>query len=223
MQFDGLAVGTSMYSPSKRYSLLGEPTGIPYRGQKRLHMIFGLFFGIIACTWAFSGMLSMDPFPIATAGEAGRGSAGNRMLAAPRAGRLQMGAFEAKPPHEALTEVASQLRVKQLDFTWFVGDPVYIATEDPHHARIIPINGPPVEHFDPGRIMQVLHLASQPTGLAELRVLTEYDAYYQDRNREKPLPVILARLDDKEQTRYYIDLRTARVVGSYNSHVWMSR
>ena len=59
----GLVVGITMYSPSKRYLQGGMPTSMPYSGQKRLHTILGLFFGIVVCTWAFSGMLSMDPFP----------------------------------------------------------------------------------------------------------------------------------------------------------------
>jgi hypothetical protein len=211
-----------MYSPSKRYWFLGEPTSIPYAGQKRLHVILGLFFGIVACTWAFSGMLSMDPFPVATGGESGRAS-GARMLAVLRGGRLQLGAFEKKPPREALAEIGSQIRVKQLDLIGFVGDPVYLATQDPQHTRIVSMEAPPDIGFDPERIIQILRLASQPTDLAEARLITEYDAYYLDRLRQKPLPVILARLTDKEQTRYYIDPRTARVVGSYSSQLWMSR
>src|SRR4030095_7873526 len=59
----GVVIGIWMYSPSKRYRHAGAPTSIPYRGQKRLHTIFGLLFGLGAATWAFSGMLSMDPFP----------------------------------------------------------------------------------------------------------------------------------------------------------------
>ena len=35
--------------------------------------------------------------------------------------------------------------------------------------------------------------------------------------------MILARLNDAEQTRYYIDPKTARVVGSYSARSWMSR
>lgn len=89
--------------------------------------------------------------------------------------------------------------MKQLDFTWFVGDPVYLATQDPQHTRIIPVNGPPAEQFDTDRIVQVLKLASRPTGLAEVRVLREYDAYYEDRLREKPLPVIPARLETRDK------------------------
>src|SRR5512135_418078 len=61
----GLIVGLMMYSPSRRIS-------IPYKGQKRLHHILGLFFGIVACTWAFSGMLSMEPFPLSSGRPLGR-------------------------------------------------------------------------------------------------------------------------------------------------------
>ncbi|MEO8256288.1 MAG: PepSY domain-containing protein [Acidobacteriota bacterium] len=60
----GLVIAVWMYSPSRRYRYAGAPTGIPYRGQKRWHTILGLLFGAGAVTWAFSGMLSMDPFPI---------------------------------------------------------------------------------------------------------------------------------------------------------------
>jgi hypothetical protein len=167
-------------------------------------------------------MLSMDPFPVATGGETGRGSVGNRIATVFRGGRLQLRAFETKPPQEALAEVASQLRVKQLDFRSFLGDPMYLATEDPQHTRIIPVDGPPVKQLDPARIVQVLMSASKPVGLTA-RVITEYDAYYLDRLREKPLPVILVRLNDKEQTRYYIDPQMVRIVGTYSSQFWMSR
>jgi len=46
----GVTIGIWMYSPSKRYRYAGAPTGIPYRGQKRLHTIFGLIFGLGAVT-----------------------------------------------------------------------------------------------------------------------------------------------------------------------------
>jgi hypothetical protein len=59
----GVAIGVLMYSPSKRYRFGGAPTAIPYRGQKRWHTVLGLVFGIATITYAFSGMLSMDPFP----------------------------------------------------------------------------------------------------------------------------------------------------------------
>ena len=39
-----------MYSPAKKYRYAGAPTSIPYTGQKRWHMIFGLVFGLGAAT-----------------------------------------------------------------------------------------------------------------------------------------------------------------------------
>src|SRR5262249_43632511 len=50
----GLVVGVWMYSPSRRFRRAGVPTSIPYSGQKRWHMVFGLIFGAGAATWAFS-------------------------------------------------------------------------------------------------------------------------------------------------------------------------
>jgi hypothetical protein len=71
-----------MYSPKKRHRYAGAPTSIPYRGQKRWHTILGLVFGLGAATWAFSGMLSMDPFPQRTGNQADRAGAARTWRAA---------------------------------------------------------------------------------------------------------------------------------------------
>ena len=47
--------------------------------------------------------------------------------------------------------------------------------------------------------------------------------YYLDRRRERPLPVILARSNDAERTRYYIDPKSARIVLTYSASNWTSR
>ena len=148
MALMGLMVGISLYSPSKRYRYEGAPTMIPYTGQKRLHMILGLFFGILTCTWAFSGMLSMGPFPVPTnrgsggtrAGQeaGGRGaSPTGRIQAALRSDHFQMSDYADKSPLEALAQMGS-LRVKQLDFTSFDEKPIYMAALDSRETRISP-------------------------------------------------------------------------------------
>ena len=55
--------------------------------------------------------------------------------------------------------------------------------------------------------------AAQPIAVTEKRLLTQYDAYYEDRHRERPLPVLFLRLNDPEDTQLYIDQRTGRLVG----------
>ena len=47
--------------------------------------------------------------------------------------------------------------------------------------------------------------------------------YYLDRRGERPLPVIYARMNDAVNTRYYIDPKTARVVGNYSDRGWINR
>ena len=105
----------------------------------------------------------------------------------------------------------------------FAGEPVYLATLGRGETRIVPVAGPPRTEFDRQRILDVVSKAAQPSGLAETRIVDQYDAYYVDRQRTKPLPVILVRVNDADDTRFYIDPKTARVVGSYSARTWMNR
>jgi hypothetical protein len=219
----GVVIGAWMYSPLKRYRRDGAPTSIPYRGQKRWHMVFGLIFGIAAATWAFSGMLSMDPFPTRTGGQAlALRPGGAPSIPQALRGRLELAAFSAKPPREALAQLAN-LNVKELELTSFAGEPIYLATLGDGSTRIVPLNEAPRAELDRQRIIDVVTKAAQPEGLAELRAIDQYDAYYLDRRRQRPLPVILARLNDADGSRYYIDPKTGRVVGNYSASNWVSR
>jgi hypothetical protein len=202
----GLIVGLMMYSPSRRKS-------IPYSGQKRLHHILGLFFGIVACTWAFSGMLSMDPFPLSSGASKAPGVA-----SALRGKRPALSQYSAKHPHEVLAQLGPAFQAKELEFTSFAGDPLYQATGAHGEIRIIPLQGPlngePRESFD---YKQILNVVTNAASVADARLLTQYDAYYLDRRGERPLPVLLVEMKDTDRSRYYIDPRTAQVVGSYRS------
>jgi hypothetical protein len=217
----GLAVAIWMYSPSKRYRYAGAPTGIPYRGQKRWHTVLGLLFGVGAVTWAFSGLLSMDPFPARTVGPAG-GRRGGGGIAEALRGRVTIAPFEAKHPRAVLAQLAS-LEVKELELTSFAGEPVYLATLPGGDTRVVPLHGEPFAEFDRRRIIDVVTRAAAPGGLADIRVLDQYDRYYLDRRRQRPLPVILAQANDAEQTRYYIDPKTARIVRTYSASGWVNR
>jgi hypothetical protein len=211
----GIVIGAWMYSPSRRYRRDGTPSAIPYRGQKRWHMVFGLVFGIATATWAFSGMLSMDPFPTDSGSEGlERPDIGEALR-----GEMTFASFAGKHPRDAITQLAG-LPVKQLELTSFAGEPLYLATLADGSTRIVPIEGDPQEEFDRARLADVVMTAAPS---ATTRVVEQYDRYYLDRNRERPLPVILAELNDVEHTRYYIDPKTARIVGGYSDPDWMNR
>jgi hypothetical protein len=218
----GVTIGIWMYSPSKRYRNADVATSIPYRGQKRWHTVLGLIFGVATATWAFSGMLSMDPFPARTGGPAG--SRGSRDGGIPQAlrGRMRLEDFSAKHPQEVLARLEN-LDVKELELTTFVGEAAYLARLASGGTRIVPVAGEPDFEFDRRRIIDVVTKAAGPDGLLGIGVIERYDMYYLDRRRQRPLPVILARLNDPEHTRFYIDPKTAQVVGAYSSRNWVNR
>ena len=89
-------------------------------------------------------------------------------------------------------------------------------------AGRVAINGEPMTGLSAQRIMEVVKTAAGP-GMVETSVLTQYDRYYLDRRRVRPLPVVLAQFRDAQNTRFYIDPRTARVVGSYDDSAWVNR
>jgi PepSY-associated TM region len=230
----GIIVILSMCSPRKRYRHAGMPTSIPYRGWKRWHAIVGLSFGIIATTWAFSGLLSMGPFPIvdkltdlmvppppdaAGSGAATRGPAIAEALRG--SASFRFASYSDKDPKAAIAEIAG-FAIKELEYTSFAGEPVYLATNDQGDTRVIPVHGQAATGFDTDQVMRIARVAAG-SSLAELRLIDEYDAYYLDRRGERPLPVVYARLNDPLATRYYIDPKTARVVGHYSTRDWVNR
>jgi len=217
----GVIVAIWMYSPRKRYRYDGAPTSIPYRGQKRWHMVLGLIFGMASITWVFSGLLSMEPFELRREGAPVERTSGVVRIPQAFRGRMQFGTFAAKDPREALSQVAN-LQVKELEFTSIVGEPVYLATLSGGASRIIPVEGDPIAELDHQAIIDLVKRAAGPE-LAEARVLNQYDAYYLDRHRERPLPVILARLNDANQTRFYIDPKNGRIASGYSAGDWIER
>lgn len=216
----GLAAGLSMYSAGKRYRFRGVPTGIPYSGTKRLHMILGLFFGLLACTWAFSGMLSMDPFP---ASDQSGGRTELQIADALSGEPFSFGAFQAKGPAEALRQAGAGLRIKQMEFVMIADQPFYLAMQDDRHSRLIPVSGSPASELSREQLLAFIMNAKQSPGVARAEMIADYDSYYLDRHRELPLPVLRARMKDPEHTTLYINPRTARIVGSYSTPEWSER
>ena len=155
----------------------------------------GLVFGAITLTWTFSGLLSMGPFPIIdrlteltvpaparpqgqAGGRGGRGAGRAPNLAAALRGRGSEGLapFRDKDARAAIASVPG-FEVKELEYTSFAGEPVYLATNGRGETHIIPVRGTPKEAFDTEEIMRVVREAAGKD-LAQLRVMDEYDAYF---------------------------------------------
>jgi hypothetical protein len=213
----GITIGLWMYSPSRSYRNTGAPASFPYRGNKRWHAILGLLFGLFACTWAFSGMLSMDPFPKLQEGE--YEELGARLASALRE-TPPLEVFAAKPPQAVVAEAQADFGsgVKELELTSCAGEPAYLAVLRTNETRVIPLLGRPANEFEHERLIDALDRAARPFAFTEVRRVTQYESYYLDRNDELPLPAIFVQLNDPARSMYYIDPKTARIVQSYNSN-----
>ncbi|MBI2681486.1 MAG: PepSY domain-containing protein [Candidatus Solibacter usitatus] len=202
----GLIAGVGMYSASKR---------IPYIGCKRWHVMLGLLFGAATCTWVFSGMRSMQP----TFGIEGSGV---RIANALRGGPLALQSFQAKPPGAALQQV-SETSVKELELVFVGGEAHYLARESPGRSRIVPVQGNTAEEFDSARILRLIADGVRPATMLQTRLVTEYEAYYLDRRHQHPLPALFVGLSGPDSVMYYIDLKTARIVESYDGRARWNR
>jgi len=227
----GIVIGVWMYSPSRKYRFAGAPSRIPYRGQKRWHTILGLVFGLATVTWTFSGSLAFLPFPPPPAtpnqgarqaapvrppqGQRGR-QAGNVGLANAFRGRVQIDDFASVHPRDLLA-AHPDLRVKEVEFTSFNGRPYYKANLGDGSVRTISLDGKVIGEFDRKAIVDIVRRLAPDAKAVEVRTLDQYDLYYLDRKRERPLPVILALMHDAKNTRYYIDPKTATIVGTFNN------
>ncbi len=216
----GIVIGAWMYSPARKYRYGGAPSSIPYHGQKRWHTVFGLVFGLGAVTWAFSGMLSVDPPFLRRAEPAARRAAPT--LATALRGRVSSADFSSAHPRAVLEKNAA-LAVKELEFSSFAGEPMFAAHLGNDRIQMLRLDGTAVESFSDQRIAEIVRAAAPDRRRVEMRRLDQYDIYYLDRERRKPLPVTLALMNDAEKSRYYIDTRTARVVGSYSNRNWVGR
>ena len=114
----------------------------------------------------------------------GRTAAGGRRIAgALRGKRPTLSQYAAKPPREALAQLGPAFQAKELDFTSFAGDPVYLATGAHGETRIIPMQGEPLRLVQSGANSQLVAAATSPASVAEARLITRYDTYYLDRHR----------------------------------------
>jgi hypothetical protein len=217
----GIVIAVSVISPEKRFRHAGAASSLPYAGWKRWHSILGLMFGILACSWAFSGMLSMDPFPALS--EGGPLETAARFANALREKPLPLSEFNAKPPPEALAEVGSNFGATELELISFGGEATYLAYSAANQTRAVPVHGQSSPTLDFDKIVGILHRAAAPAAIAQARVLTKYDRYYLDRHNSLPLPALLVQLNDPQQSSFYIDPGRGRIVKSYNSRTRVNR
>ncbi len=225
----GLVLGVTQFRKTRPFRL---SHAIPYRGFMRWHYITGVVFGLFTLTWAFSGLLSMEPFAWtnATGLEIGR----NVLTGGP----LDLAAFPVQSP-ETWTRVLQGRAIKELEFSRIQGDPYYVVRQAPNDpvdakrrerlhqpylvtgrteadrvlvdAKTFELRRTP---FTDASLVTRLRQAVPEAPIVETALLADYDSYYYSRGRQTPLPVLRVKFADPAETWVYIDPEMSQVLAT---------
>jgi uncharacterized iron-regulated membrane protein len=223
----GLILSVLQFRPPKPFHLRAA---IPYRGWMRWHYITGAIFGLFTLTWAFSGLLSMEPFAWTRA----------EGLEPPRSafsgGPLELAEYGAMDP-AGWEKLLAGRTAKEVELVRMQGDPYYVV----RNAAEVPVAAQQGERlhqpyavtgraetdrllvsaktleprrgaFSVDSLMARLREAFPDTPVVEQQLLQDYDSYYYSRGRQTPLPVLRVKMGDPAQTWFYIDPEMSRVV-----------
>jgi hypothetical protein len=191
--------------------------GSPYRGWLKWHHWIGLVFGVLAGTWVFSGLMSMDPWSWSTTE-----ARVERMSGGP----LALDAFVA-PPAVAASACRSQLNVKEIRLVQLKGAPYYYCFQTPHLSLLVAADGSGGEvlaRFPESELVEAARSVLPSAQVASAELLEDYDSYYYpgwedklENDTARRLPVLKIAFDDVERTLVYVDPHTGEAVGAYDT------
>ena len=184
------------------------------------HHYTGFTFGLITFTWILSGLFSMNPWKWSP----------SRSLSEEAQFHWQGGSLSPEwfiiSPSEALRTFNERQAVRVLEFIQFGGRPYYRATLSDGATRLFQADGNSDQWTanlsNEAYLNQIQALHPEATGL-QIAELTDYDAYYYDKHRTRPLPVLKVDINDSANTSYYITHKTAEVQLRYEDTSRLNR
>jgi hypothetical protein len=186
----------------------------PYRGWKRWHHLLGLGVGGLAFTWLLSGWLSNHPFGLLEFSGLPKGAAQ----------RLAGVAFS---PADDLALLKRQLAAAPggREAEWYrFGGRHYLEVRSPDGSRRLDDQARPAPPIPPETLASMIAaIEGQPVAQAEL--IHEADLYHYGRRNPAVLPAVRIRLADPEETTWYLDPASGRVLGRVDAanrlHRWV--
>lgn len=177
----------------------------PYRGVALWHHYVGLLFGVLCLTWTFSGLMSMSPLGLLDSDGA---TTERRRLAGHGVVGTEVAAIV-----DALHTSALPSGTVRVESAPFAGELALIAVQASGESRRLAV--PSLRPLPLSRA--VLHqaagrIAGDRAGIASAAMLDAEDSFYFGHHRAVALPVFRVVLDDPQQTRYYIDPETGRLL-----------
>ncbi len=188
------------------------------------HHYTGFIFGLITFTWILSGLLSMNPWKWSPS----RSLSANANLVWQGGEVSGLESFVVSPSEalDVLSSDESWQQIRVMDFILFAGKPYYRADFSDGSTRLFQADGQSMQWITelPAQsyLNQVQLLHPKADGL-QMTTLSEYDAYYYDRHKTRPLPVLKVDINDQSNTTYYINPKTATVSLKYEQNSRLNR
>jgi hypothetical protein len=225
LSLSGLVIGVWRFSPGKRFRLKRVRSHSPYAGWMWWHHYAGLLFGLFTFTWMLSGALSLTPWDWTPSTDPT-----DEQQSAVSGGELRVDQIDPARVEAAVRKIAGSFAPKELEILQFQGRPFALAYRaDPlvvarrshnrdvsaivsvqlaHDHRVVWLDepaSPPFERFDPASVLASAHAAMPAAPVENAAWIGDYDAYYYDRWRTKPLPVLRVKFADRDRTWLYLD------------------
>lgn len=193
----------------------------PYPGaMMRWHHIGGLLFGLVATTWIFSGLMSMNPWRIFD------GPAAPLRMQALEGAPLLPSARDAAP---AALLSAAGADIRELRWTAVLGKTRVLAQPAAGAPLVLDGQTGQPAPLDGAALLDAAR-ALLPHAVASVERLDAYDLYYYSRDAHsmtggasKPLPVWRIAFADPQQSWVYIDPHTGALAGRSDRHKRWSR
>ena len=188
----------------------------PYRGWFYWHHIAGLVFGLFTLTWAFSGLISMNPWGFLEREGAGEEA---QRLRGPypkwnvvRTSLDALAALRFLSSNDARAAQDALAHAMNLDTAPFAGQLFWRATlQDGSVVRLD--SGGKVAALTTTDLTQAAQRIAGTDPIAEQGLIEEEDTYFLRRRRDNfVLPVYRVVLGDEDGTRYYVDPRTGALL-----------
>ena len=187
----------------------------PYKGWHLWHHYFGLIFGLFTLTWIASGLFSMNPWGAFESEGYYRESKqlqGNPMYWEDIKELVQSFQNMQLPPNTKLIEVFTRFGRPEVIFHRNSGQTLRYDSESWQQKSM--------SHNDWDSIISSL----QPgTSIAEAGIINEEDTYYYSHHEEKKFPVYRVIFNNDEQTRYYLDVTSGRILDKIDNNSKWSR
>jgi len=208
MVINGLYVGIYTCVKSRKKKLILSP----YKKKWYYwHHIMGLFFGLFALTWAFSGMMSLTDTPQWIGREHVKHNIKKLMEKDP----LALESYQID--YRDLIK-ANNGNITSIEWSHFLHIPIYKIecgatkmTIDASSKKIKPLN------LTKEQVIKAVKFINHKP-ILQISKLTDYDTYYtENKKRHQPLPVWKISVNDIDHSCYYISPQTGSI-RNFNTH-----